>query len=432
MSNLFEQNGYSERPLADRMRPVSFSQFFGQENLVGKDKPLRKMIENDKLSSIILWGPPGTGKTTIARIVAAKTDSYFEEFSAVTSGVNDLRRVVKEAKEKKQLYNKKTILFVDEIHRFNKSQQDGFLPHIENGTIVLVGATTENPGFEINSALMSRSTLFELKKLEAKDLAKIVKATIRDKERGLGKKNLSIDKKATDYLTKIAGGDARNVLNALEIAVNLFPKEKILTQKIIEEAVSKRFIGGYKKGDQHYDVISAFIKSLRGSDPDAAVYWLARMIEAGEDPKFIARRMVIFASEDIGNAAPMALVLAISTFQAVERIGLPECRINLAQCVTYLASAPKSNASYLAIDEALYDVRHDELFDVPKHLKNAPTKVAKDLGHGKDYKYPHKFPRHYVEQDYLPDKIKNKNYYRPSENGAEKEIVERLKNRKKR
>jgi putative ATPase len=431
MANLFENNNLAERPLADRMRPDKFSQFFGQEHLVGKDKPLRKMIESDKLTSIILWGPPGTGKTTIARIIADKTNSYFEEFSAVTSGINDLRRVVKEAKERKELYKQKTILFVDEIHRFNKSQQDGFLPHIENGTIVLIGATTENPGFEINSALMSRSTLFELKYLEPKDLAKIVNQTLKDKEHGLGKRGLAMAADAKDYLAKTANGDARNVINALEIVANLYPDAKIINKEMVEAAVAKRFIGGYKKGDDHYDVISAFIKSLRGSDPDAAIYWMARMIEAGEDPKFMARRMVIFASEDIGNAAPMALVLAVSTFQAVERIGLPECRINLAQCATYLASAPKSNASYLAVDEALYDVRHEELLDVPKHLKNAPTKVAKDLGYGKDYKYPHKFPGHFVEQDYLPEKIRDKKYYRPTEQGAEKEISERLAKRKK-
>lgn len=430
MANLFEQNRYSERPLADRMRPTNFTQFFGQEHLIGKEQPLRKMIEDDKLTSIVLWGPPGTGKTTIARIIADKTNSFFEEFSAVTSGINDLRRVVKEAKERKDLYGQKTILFVDEIHRFNKSQQDGFLPHIENGTIVLIGATTENPGFEINSALMSRSTLFELKKLEPKDLSKIIDQTLKNKESGLGKRKLTIEKEARDYLSKVSNGDARNVINVLEIISNLYLKELVITKKMVEEAVAKRFIGGYKRGDEHYDIISAFIKSLRGSDPDAATYWLARMIEAGEDPKFIARRMVIFASEDIGNAAPMALVLATSTFEAVTMIGLPECRINLAQCTTYLASAPKSNASYLAIEEALSDVKNEELYDVPKHLKNAPTKIAKDLGYGKNYKYPHNFSDHWVDQLYLPEKIRNKKYYRPTKSGGETEIANRLAKRK--
>ncbi|MEI7690788.1 MAG: replication-associated recombination protein A [bacterium] len=429
MANLFEQNRYSERPLSDQMRPRNFDEFYGQIEIVGKGMPLRKMIEKDKLSSVILWGPPGTGKTTIARIVADKTDSFFEEFSAVTSGVNDLRRVVKEAKERKDFKNKKTILFVDEIHRFNKSQQDGFLPHIENGTIVLIGATTENPGFEINSALMSRATLFELKKLTSEDTKEIILATLSDKERGLGKQKVTIEKDAIEYLADFANGDARRAIAAIEIATSLNPKTKTLTKKIIIEALAKRFIGGYKKSDEHYNVISAFIKSLRGSNPDAAIYWMARMIEAGEDPKFIARRMVIFASEDIGNAAPMALVLAVSTFQAVERIGLPECRINLAQCATYLASAPKSNASYLAIDKALEDIRHGDIYDTPLHLKNATTKLAKELGHGKDYKYPHNYPENFVEQDYLPESIKDKKYYNPGCSGAEKEIRKRLEKR---
>ncbi|MDD5693356.1 MAG: replication-associated recombination protein A [Patescibacteria group bacterium] len=430
MANLFEQNSYSETPLADRMRPRDFSEFYGQNFLIGKNKPLRKMIETDRLTSIILWGPPGTGKTTIGRIVAAKTNSYFEEFSAVTSGVNDLRRVVKEAKERRNLYKLKTVLFVDEIHRFNKSQQDGFLPHIENGTLILVGATTENPGFEINSALLSRSMLFELKKLEDSDIKKIIISTITDEDRGLGKQKLSIEDDALKYLIKAANGDARSAINALEIASSSNLKKGLITKSIISDSFNKKIISAYKKGDNHYDVISAFIKSMRGSDPDAAIYWLARMIEAGEDPKFIARRMVVFASEDIGNAAPMALLLAVACFEAVNYIGLPEARINLAQCAIYLASAPKSNASYLAIDDALKDVREEKILDVPKHLKNAPTKFAKEQGYGKEYLYPHNFPDGIMKQDYLPENLITKKYYVPTDHGVEAEIKNRLDRKK--
>jgi putative ATPase len=431
MANLFEQKSYSDTPLADRMRPRDFNEFYGQEHLIGKDKPLRKIIEADKLTSIVLWGPPGTGKTTIARIIAAKTNSFFEEFSAVTSGINDLRRVVGEAKERKQLYNLKTVLFVDEIHRFNKSQQDGFLPHIENGTLVLVGATTENPGFEINSALLSRSSLFELKKLEDLDLKKVIKDTLSDQGRGLGKLKLKIDHEASNYLIRAANGDARIAINALEMAGSIKLPRKTINQKIIAGALTKKVLAAYKKGEAHYDVISAFIKSMRGSDPDAAVYWLARMIEAGEDPKFIARRMIIFASEDIGNAAPMAIVLATACFEAVNTVGLPEARINLSQCAIYLACAPKSNASYLAIDKALADIQREETEEVPKHLKNAPTKLAKELGYGRDYQYPHNFNGNWIEQDYLPQALKNKHYYKPTKNGAEAEIVKRLAKKRK-
>jgi putative ATPase len=431
MTNLFEQKSYSDTPLADRMRPRDFNEFYGQEHLIGKDKPLRKIIEADKLTSIILWGPPGTGKTTIARIIAAKTNSFFEEFSAVTSGINDLRRVVGEAKERKQLYNLKTVLFVDEIHRFNKSQQDGFLPHIENGTLVLVGATTENPGFEINSALLSRSSLFELKKLEDLDLKKVIKDTLSDQKRGLGKLKLKIDQEALNHLIRAANGDARTAINALEMAGSIKLPQKTINQKIIAGALTKKVLAAYKKGEVHYDVISAFIKSMRGSDPDAVVYWLARMIEAEEDPKFIARRMIIFASEDIGNAAPMALILATACFEAVNTVGLPEARINLSQCAIYLACAPKSNASYLAIDNALSDLQKEETEEVPKHLKNAPTKLAKELGYGRDYQYPHDFKGSWIEQDYLPQTLKNKHYYRPTKNGAEAEIAKRLAKKRK-
>jgi putative ATPase len=428
--NIFDKNN-SHKPLAERMRPTNFDQFFGQQEIVGEGKLLRQIIEKDQLSSIILWGPPGTGKTTLARIIANMTQSHFVEFSAVTSGIADLRKVVKEAKEQRELYSKRTVLFVDEIHRFNKSQQDGFLPHIENGTIILIGATTENPGFEINSAIMSRSKLFELKPLEDEDIRNILQEALKDKENGLGEQKLKIDKKAEDLIVKYANGDARVALNTLEMASKGDLLNNKIVQSEVEQILSKRFVSAYKGGDVHYDVISAFIKSMRGSDPDAAIYWLARMIEGGEDPKFIARRMVIFASEDVGNAAPMALVLANSTFDAVTKIGLPECRINLAQCVTYLASAPKSNASYLAIDNALRDVREEKFSGVPKHLQNAPTKFDKQQGKAKDYKYPHNFPGHWVEQVYLPPELAGKKYYQPTENGGEAEIKRRLEGRKK-
>ena len=430
MKNLFEQIGYSGSPLADKMRPRDFSEFYGQEFLIGKEKPLRKIIETDRLTSIILWGPPGTGKTTIGRIIAAKTNSFFEEFSAVTSGVNDLRKVVSAAKERNNLYNLKTVLFVDEIHRFNKSQQDGFLPHIENGTLILIGATTENPGFEINSALLSRSMLFELRKLEDIDIKKIILNTLSDEERGLGRQKLKIDKEALRYLIKTSNGDARNAINALEVASASVIKNGVIDKILISDSLNKKLVTSYKNRDNHYDLISVFIKSMRGSDPDASVYWLARMIESGEDPKFIARRMVIFASEDVGNAAPMALLLAIACFEAVSYIGLPEARINMAQCALYLASAPKSNSSYLAIDEALNDVRNNIEFDIPINFKNAPTKFAKDLGYGKEYLYPHDHPNAQVAQEYLPKKLVNKVYYKPTDRGAESEIKIRLAKKK--
>ncbi len=424
---LFEQKNYTEKPLADKMRPTDFSDFFGQEHLLSENKLLRQLIENDKLASIILWGPPGTGKTTIAKIIATKTNSFFEEFSAVTSGINDLRKVVREADDRRKLYNLKTILFVDEIHRFNKSQQDGFLPHIENGTIILIGATTENPGFEINAALLSRSRVFQLNPLTEEDLKKIINNALADKKKGLGERKLRIENSALIHLAKTSSGDARTALNALEIAASIAKGDRKISDEIIKMALDKKQLAAYKKGESHYDYISAFIKSMRGSDPDAAIYWLALMLESGEDPKFIARRMIIFASEDIGNAAPMALVLATSCFQAVNIVGLPEARINLAQCTTYLASAPKSNSSYLAIEEALTDVKNLETGQVPKHLKNAPTRFSKEIGNAKGYKYPHDYPGNVVKQDYLPENIKHKKYYKPTENGGEIKIKNRLK-----
>lgn len=428
---IFEQNIYSEnRPLADRMRPRDFDELYGQEHLVGEGKLLRQLIDNDRLTSIILWGPPGTGKTTVARIIASKSGSHFEEFSAVTSGVADLRRVVKEARERRELYQTKTLLFVDEIHRFSKSQQDGFLPHIENGTIILIGATTENPGFEINAALQSRSHIFQLEKVGDEGITKIVKSALRDKDRGLGKLGLKIAPKAVVEIVRLADGDARTALGTLEIAALTTKAKETIGVEAIREAQNKKILSAYKGGENHYDYISAFIKSMRGSNPDAAIYWLARMLESGEDPKFIARRMVIFASEDVGNAAPMALVLATSCFQAVNLIGMPEARINLAQCVTYLASAPKSNASYLAIGSASADVRDLKFSGVPKHLQNAPTKYDKSLGKGKDYQYPHDHPGHFVAQEYLPPELSGKRYYNPTESGGEAEIKRRLEDQR--
>lgn len=416
-----------KKPLADRMRPRNLQEFVGQEHIVGLGKPLRQLIESDQLASIILWGPPGTGKTTIARIIASSTKGNFQEFSAVTSGVADIRRVVKEAKEQLKAFGKKTILFVDEVHRFNKAQQDAFLPYIEDGTIILIGGTTENPGFEINSALLSRSRLFRLEPLSENDIKKIIKATLKDKKRGLGNLNLKTDKKAEDHLAKLANGDARIALNVLEVIESNLKKGAKITLKTIEEIASKKAFKYDKTGDQHYDIISAFIKSMRGSDPDASVYYLARMIESGEDPKFIARRLVIFASEDIGNAHPTALILAQSCADAVHFVGFPEAKLILSQVTLYLATAPKSNSAKGAINEAEADVLNERLEPIPLHLRNAPTTLAKKLGHGKDYKYPHNYPGNWVAEDYLPKNLLNKKYYRPTENGYEKTIKERMK-----
>ncbi|MDH7603541.1 MAG: replication-associated recombination protein A [Melioribacter sp.] len=420
-------------PLAERIRPKNLDEFQGQNHLVGPGKPLRVMIENDTLSSIILWGPPGTGKTTLAKIIAENTNSEFIQLNAVSSGVKDLRNVIEKAKEN-QNYSKRTILFIDEIHRYNKAQQDALLSSVEKGEIILIGATTENPSFEIISALRSRVRIFILNELTKNDLQSILnRALVKDEFLS----SVKIKIEDPDYLIFISGGDARIMLNILEASViqEINNDEIVITQKVIQNVLQKKNIIYDKSGEEHYNLISAFIKSIRGSDPDAAVYWLARMLEGGEDPLFIARRMVILASEDIGNAMPNALVLAEATFSACEKIGMPEARIILSQCATYLASAPKSNASYLAIDNAIHDVNTLPQYPVPFHLRNAPTNFMKEAGYGTGYKYPHNFENHFVEENYLPEEIKNKQYYFPTENGMEKTIKERLKsiwkNRKK-
>lgn len=439
---MFTPSDISHIPLAERMRPRSLEEFVGQELLLGENGLLRSIISNDKLSSMILWGPPGSGKTTIARIIAGITKAHFVEFSAVTSGVADIRKVVKEATDRRKLESMQTILFVDEIHRFNKAQQDAFLPHIEAGTIVLIGATTENPGFEVNAPILSRSRLFRLEQLSDQNIVDIMKRALGDGKRGLGALNLEIDDEALLHIAKNANGDARVALTALEFAVNSLQDAAIpsdgnvnskahtmglkITLEVAEKAINKKQLQYDRAGDSHYDIISAFIKSMRGSDPDAAVYYLARMLESGEDPKFIARRMVIFASEDVGNTDPHALLVATATVDALNFVGLPEAKITLSQCATYLAGAPKSNAAKTAIFDAIADVQKERIEPIPNHLRNAPTTLARKLGHGKDYKYPHNYPRNYIEETYLPEGLKDKIYYKPTENGYEKTIKERL------
>ena len=415
-------------PLAERMRPQDLDNFAGQCHLVGSGKPIRIMIENNEPASMILWGPPGVGKTTLALLIAKLVKSDFIQLSAVSSGVKDVRDAISKAEFNLKQKNKKTILFIDEIHRFNKAQQDSLLQSSEKGTIILIGATTENPSFEVISPLLSRSRVFILEELSRDDFLKIIENTL-EKDEVLSKLKIKIDDK--DFLIGLSNGDARRLLNGLEFAVKLTKPCKdgiiTLTNEIFKEAFQTNYIKYDKNQEEHYNIISAFIKSIRGSDPDAAVYWLARMLKGGEEPKFIARRMIVLASEDIGNAEPYALTLAVSAFTAIDYIGMPEATLVLSQTAAFLAGCPKSNASYIAVNKAKEDVDNMPAFDVPLHLRNAPTKLMKELNYGSGYKYPHDFEDSFTYQQYLPDELSKKIYYSPSENGKESEIKERLK-----
>jgi len=425
----------ADAPLAARMRPHTLEELSGQEKVVGPGTLLRRAIEQDQLRSVIFWGPPGSGKSTLAHIIARTTHAAFENYSAVTSGVADVRKVIERARERRRKLGRKTILFVDEIHRWNKAQQDALLPHVEDGTIVLIGATTENPYFEVNAPLLSRSRIFRFERLSDDAILALLRRALADSERGLGRFTATADEAALAHLVQIAGGDARNALNALETAVLSAPPDasgaRHVTLAMAEEAAQQRALAYDKGGDQHYDTISAFIKSLRGSDPDAALYWLAKMLLAGEDIKFIARRLVIFASEDVGNADPMGLVLANAAAQAAMFVGLPEAQLTLAQAVTYLAAAPKSNASTIGIGRATEDARTHEPQPVPLHLRDSHYPGGKQLGHGKGYLYPHDFPGHYVPQDYLPAGLPTRPYYEPTEEGAEAKIKQRMEQRRR-
>ena len=420
-----EKNMEQESPLASRLRPTTLDEVVGQQHIIGKDKLLYRAIKADKLSSLIFYGPPGTGKTTLAKVIANTTSAEFKQLNATIAGKKDMETVVNAAKELRGMYQKKTILFIDEIHRFNKGQQDFLLPFVEDGTIILIGATTENPYFEVNQALISRSSVFELRPLDMEDIKTLIDRAVYDTSKGMGSYNAVIDKEALDFLADVSGGDARSALNAVELGILTTDRSedgKIhLTLEVAAECIQKRVVRYDKTGDNHYDTISAFNKSIRGSDPDAAVYYLAKMLNAGEDIKFIARRMMISASEDVGNADPMALNVAVSAAQAVERIGMPEAQIILAQAVTYLASAPKSNAAYMAILAANSSVKNKRT-TVPAHLQDAHYKGSANLGHGVGYLYAHDYPNHYVKQQYLPDEVVDERFYVPTENGYEKKM----------
>ena len=420
-------------PLAERMRPEKLEDFVGQEEIVGIGTPLRKAIEEDKLVSIILWGPPGSGKTTLAKIIAKMTRSHFVSFSAVTSGIPALKKVIEEAKWRKKYNLQRTILFVDEIHRFNKAQQDAFLPYVEDGTIILIGATTENPSFEINSPLLSRSTVYILHPLSPENLKKVIKKALEDRERGLGRYRIKLDPQVMDYIVEMANGDARIALNILELSFISTRKgdEAHITSQVVTKVIQRRILRYDKRGEEHYNLISALHKSMRDSDPDASVYWLARMLEAGEDPLYIARRMVVFASEDVGNADPQALQVAVAAMQAVQFIGMPEANLALTQAVIYLACAPKSNAVLQAYSRAKQDIRETGNLPVPLVIRNAPTSFMKEIGYGRGYKYAHDFPAGFVKQQHLPPPLETRIYYQPSERGYEKEIKKRMERLKR-
>ena len=423
-----EQKKETESPLASRLRPATLDEMVGQQHIIGKDKLLYRAIKADKLSSIILYGPPGTGKTTLAKVIANSTSAEFLQMNATSAGKKDMEDVISKAKNNMGMFGKKTILFIDEIHRFNKGQQDYLLPFVEDGTIILIGATTENPYFEVNGALLSRSIIFELKSLEKEDIKTLILRAVNDEKKGMGAYHAVIDEDALDFLADISNGDARAALTAVELGILTTERSEDgfihITLSVASECIQKRVVKYDKSGDNHYDTVSAFIKSMRGSDPDAAVYYLARMLYAGEDIKFIARRIMICASEDVSNADPMALVVATSAAQAVERIGMPEAQIILAQAVTYVASAPKSNSAVNAISQAMETVKNTMTAPVPSHLQDAHYKSSSKLGHGIGYKYAHDYPNHYVEQQYLPDGLTDRKFYRPSENGYEQQIRE--------
>ena len=425
-----EQKMEGESPLASRLRPTSLEEVVGQQHIIGKDKLLYRAIKADKLGSVIFYGPPGTGKTTLAKVIANTTSGEFTQLNATVAGKKDMEEIVRGAKERLGMYGKKTILFVDEIHRFNKGQQDYLLPFVEDGTLILIGATTENPYFEVNGALISRSLIFELRPLEKEDIKILLNRAVYDKNKGMGSFDAKIDEDALEFLADISGGDARNALNAIELGILTTKRSedgKIhITLDVASECIQKRVVRYDKTGDNHYDTISAFIKSMRGSDPDAAVYYLAKMLYAGEDVKFIARRIMICAAEDVGNADPMALTVAVSAAQAVERIGMPESQIILSQAASYVACAPKSNSACNAIFAAMDSVKSTKT-TVPVHLQDAHYRGHENLGHGIGYKYAHDYPNHYVQQQYLPDEIKDAKFYIPSDNGYEKTIRDYFK-----
>ena len=426
-----EQNKEKESPLASRLRPTKLEEVVGQQHIIGKDKLLYRAIKADKLQSVIFYGPPGTGKTTLAKVIAQTTSAEFMQINATSAGKKDMEAVIEKAKQLQGMYGKRTILFIDEIHRFNKGQQDYLLPFVEDGTVTLIGATTENPYFEVNGALISRSIIFELKPLEKEDIKTLLHRALEDMGKGMGAYRAVADEEALEFLADVSNGDARSALNAIELGILTTERSADglihITLDVASECIQKRVLKYDKNGDSHYDNISAFIKSMRGSDPDAAVYYLAKMLYAGEDVTFIARRIMICASEDVGNADPNALTVAVSAAQAVERLGMPEARIVLAHAVTYVASAPKSNAAYLAVDKALSVVRESRTAPVPTYLCDAHYKGAGKLGRGIGYKYAHDYPNHYVEQQYLPDAYKDMTFYEPTENGYEQTIREYFK-----